>query len=42
MIVHDMDPPEIYPYKLVQMRKLFAAFVRMLHERAAAESAQAA
>lgn len=34
MIVHDMDPPQIYPYKGPQMRKLFAAFVAMLHDRA--------
>lgn len=34
LIVHDMDPPEVYPYKAPQMRKLFAAFVAMLHRRA--------
>jgi hypothetical protein len=33
-IVHDMDPPDIYPYKVPQMRKLFDAFAAMLHRRA--------
>ncbi len=35
MIVHAMDSPELYPYKVPQMRKVFAAFQAML-ERAAA------
>lgn len=26
MIVHDMDPPDMFPYKGPQMRKVFAAF----------------
>lgn len=34
MIVHAMDPPEIYPYKGPQMRKVFAAFRAMLRRRA--------
>lgn len=34
MIVHDMDSPEIFPYKVPAMRRLFDAFARMLHERA--------
>ena len=42
MIVHDMDPPEVYPYKVPQMRKLFAAFVAMLYRRARSGQAQAA
>ena len=42
MIVHDMDPPQIYPYKGPQMRKLFAAFVAMLHDRARLGRARAA
>lgn len=42
MIVHDMDPPDIYPYKVPQMRKLFAAFVEMLYRRAKAGQAEAA
>jgi glutathione synthase/RimK-type ligase-like ATP-grasp enzyme len=34
MIVHLMDSPAIYPYKVPQMRKVFAAFAAMLHGRA--------
>ena len=30
MIVHDVDPPDLYPYKSPAMRKLFAAFRAML------------
>lgn len=30
MIVHDMDPPDIFPYKHATMSKVFAAFRRML------------
>ena len=33
-IVHDMDSPEIFPYKVPQMRKVFDAFAAMLHRRA--------
>jgi hypothetical protein len=33
-IVHDMDPPDIFPYKVPQMQKVFAAFAAMLHRRA--------
>jgi hypothetical protein len=33
MIVHDMDSPATYPYKLPQMRKIFAAFAEMLSTR---------
>jgi hypothetical protein len=33
-IVHDMDPPEVFPYKAPQMRKVFDAFAAMLHRRA--------
>ncbi len=33
-IVHNMDPPEIFPYKPPQMRKIFAAFAAMLSKRA--------
>jgi len=29
-----MDPPEIFPYKAPQMRKVFEAFAAMLHRRA--------
>jgi glutathione synthase/RimK-type ligase-like ATP-grasp enzyme len=34
MIVHDMDPPDLYPYKSGHMRRLFAAFVALLERRA--------
>ena len=40
MIVHAMDSPTIYPYKVPQMRKVFAAFGAMLKARAASGSAQ--
>ena len=33
MLVHDMDPVELYPYKRPQMQKVFAAFRRMLEAR---------
>ncbi|MFI4976045.1 MAG: RimK family alpha-L-glutamate ligase [Caulobacterales bacterium] len=33
MIVHDMDPPDLYPYKGPAMRKLFAAFQAMVVRR---------
>jgi glutathione synthase/RimK-type ligase-like ATP-grasp enzyme len=33
-IVHDMDPPDVFPYKVPQMRKVFDAFAAMLHRRA--------
>ena len=29
-IVHDMDPPDLFPYKAPQMRKVFDAFAAML------------
>ena len=29
-IVHDMDPPDLFPYKAPQMRKIFDAFAAML------------
>lgn len=41
-IVHDMDPPHIFPYKGPQMRKIFEAFVDMLYRRAERERACAA
>jgi glutathione synthase/RimK-type ligase-like ATP-grasp enzyme len=34
MIVHDLDPPELYPYKKPQMAKVMAAFEAFLRERA--------
>ena len=30
MIVHAMDPPDLFPYKRPQMRKVFDAFRAML------------
>jgi glutathione synthase/RimK-type ligase-like ATP-grasp enzyme len=33
-IVHNMDPPDIFPYKAPQMRKVFDAFAAMLCRRA--------
>jgi hypothetical protein len=41
-IVHNMDPPDIFPYKAPQMRKVFAAFMAMLHKYASAAEARAA
>jgi hypothetical protein len=32
-IVHDMDSPDIFPYKVLQMRKVFEAFAAMLYRR---------
>jgi len=33
MIVHDMDPPDLYPYKGPEMAKLFAAFQALIASR---------
>ena len=33
-VVHNMDPPELYPYKSPQMRKIFEAFAAMLYRHA--------
>jgi hypothetical protein len=33
-IVHNMDPPQIFPYKPPQMHKIFAAFQEMVTRRA--------
>jgi glutathione synthase/RimK-type ligase-like ATP-grasp enzyme len=33
-IVHNMDPPDIFPYKVPQMRKVFDAFAAMLQRHA--------
>ncbi|HLN10240.1 MAG TPA: hypothetical protein VK281_14955, partial [Xanthobacteraceae bacterium] len=40
-VVHDMDPVATYPYKLPQMRKIFAAFTDMLSTKAAQAKARA-
>lgn len=34
MIVHDMDPPDLFPYKAPAMRRLFTAFQGLLNQRA--------
>jgi hypothetical protein len=41
-IVHDMDPPDIFPYKAPQMRKVFNAFAVMLDRRASRSRERAA
>jgi glutathione synthase/RimK-type ligase-like ATP-grasp enzyme len=33
-VVHNMDSPQLFPYKPPQMRRLFLAFAAMLHDRA--------
>jgi hypothetical protein len=33
-VVHNMDSPELFPYKAPQMRKVFEAFAAMLYRRA--------
>jgi hypothetical protein len=42
MIVHLMDSSTIYPYKVPQMRSVFAAFCAMLKERAVPRSVRKA
>jgi hypothetical protein len=41
-VVHNMDPPGIFPYKPQQMRRVFAAFSAMLERRVAVERERAA
>ncbi len=41
MIVHAMDDPDLFPYKLPQMRRVFAAFRALLHQRAERASVDA-
>jgi hypothetical protein len=41
-VVHNMDSPEQFPYKPVQMRKIFAAFAAMLYRRASIDRERAA
>jgi hypothetical protein len=41
-VVHNMDSPELFPYKAPQMRKIFEAFAGMLSRRARAAREQAA
>ena len=39
LVAHDMDPPNLYPYKSPQMRKLFRAFHEMLKRKSRIVSA---
>jgi hypothetical protein len=41
-VVHNMDSPEVFPYKPPQMRKIFGAFAAMLCRRARQGQEQAA
>jgi len=41
-VVHNMDPPAVFPYKPPQMRKIFAAFTAMLSRHAEAAEGRAA
>jgi hypothetical protein len=41
-VVHNMDSPELFPYKPPQMQKIFEAFTAMLYERARAAREHAA
>jgi hypothetical protein len=41
-IVHDMDPPDLFPYKIPQMRKVFDAFAAMLNGRVGSAREKAA
>jgi len=38
MIIHSMDPPEMFPYKAAQMSKAYAAFQAMLRRAAGREA----
>ncbi|MEJ2435187.1 MAG: hypothetical protein P8Y53_19315 [Pseudolabrys sp.] len=38
MIVHSMDPPELFPYKPPQMQKVFGAFQAMLRDACAMQA----
>jgi hypothetical protein len=42
MIVHNMDPVDVFPYKSPQMRKIFDSFAAMLRRRAHSAQARAA
>jgi hypothetical protein len=42
MIVHNMDPVDVFPYKPAHMSKIFDAFAAMLHRRAHGAQACAA
>ncbi|MCP3477222.1 hypothetical protein NLM33_44490 [Bradyrhizobium sp. CCGUVB1N3] len=40
-VVHNMDSPDVFPYKQPQMRKIFAAFTAMLSRHAKADGSGA-
>jgi glutathione synthase/RimK-type ligase-like ATP-grasp enzyme len=37
MVIHDMDDPDLFPYKLAQMRRVFGAFHDMLRRAATSD-----
>lgn len=39
MVVHDMDPVDLFPYKVPQMRRVFSAFQEAVRRRAEGRSA---
>jgi hypothetical protein len=41
-VVHNMDSPEVYPYKAPQMRRIFDAFAEMLSRRSRPDRERAA
>jgi hypothetical protein len=41
-VVHNMDSPDLFPYKPPQMRVIFEAFAAMLHRRGREAREQAA
>jgi hypothetical protein len=41
-VVHNMDSPELFPYKPPQMRTIFRAFANMLADRARNNAERAA
>ncbi|BAM88631.1 conserved hypothetical protein [Bradyrhizobium oligotrophicum S58] len=41
-VVHNMDPPDVFPYKPPQMQKIFAAFAAMIAKHAALAAERAA
>jgi hypothetical protein len=41
-VVHNMDSPEVYPYKAPQMRRIFEAFAAMLYRRSRQDREHAA
>jgi hypothetical protein len=41
-VVHNMDSPELFPYKPPQMRRIFEGFAAMLHHRCRVDQERAA